>query len=68
VYKIKNGFEFENVTKKWDFDLPGFSNGISYVDLDIVVNNIDSPVSVYQNKASGNFLKVEFEGSEKNMV
>jgi hypothetical protein len=74
VYKNKNGFEFENVTKKWDFDLPGFSNGISYGDLDndgdldIVVNNIDSPAAVYQNKASGNFLKVEFEGSEKNKL
>lgn len=72
MYKNKNGYEFENVTKEWNFDLPSFSNGISYADLDndgdldLVINNIDSPASIYKNIATGNFLKIEFEGSEKN--
>lgn len=72
IYKNKNGYEFENVTKKWSFDLPSFSNGISYADLDndgdldLVINNIDSPASIYKNKATGNFLKIEFDGPEKN--
>mgnify|MGYP006100121167 CR=1 FL=1 len=72
IYKNKNGFEFENVTSKWNFALPSFSNGISYGDLDndgdldLVINNIDSPASIYKNNASGNFFKVEFEGAEKN--
>jgi hypothetical protein len=72
IYKNKNGFEFENVTNKWNFALPSFSNGISYGDLDndgdldLVINNIDSPASIYKNNASGNFFKVEFEGAEKN--
>ena len=72
IYKNKNGYEFENVTKKWGFDIPNFSHGLSYADLDndgdldIVTNNMDSEASIYKNNTTGNFLKVEFEGSEKN--
>ena len=48
VFKNKNGYEYENVTKKWSFDTPTFSHGISYADLDndgdldIVINNMES--------------------------
>ena len=35
-------------------------------DLDIITNNIDAPAFVYENKATGNFLKIELQGSEKN--
>ncbi|MFT3681910.1 MAG: VCBS repeat-containing protein [Ferruginibacter sp.] len=56
---------------------PSFSNGAVYADLDndgdldIVVNNIDAPVFVYeneQNKAGKNTsLSVRLEGSKKNI-
>ncbi len=72
VYKNKNGYEFENVTDKWGFDTPTFSHGISYADLDndgdldIVINNMETSASIYKNKANGNFLKIKFQGSDKN--
>ena len=72
IYKNKNGYEFENVTKEWGFDLPSFSHGLSYADLDndgdldIVTNNMGSEASIYKNNSNGNYLKVEFEGSAKN--
>jgi hypothetical protein len=72
VFKNKNGYEYENVTKKWSFDTPTFSHGISYADLDndgdldIVINNMESKAAIYKNKANGNFLKIKFKGSDKN--
>ena len=68
----KGDLVFEKVTKDWGFDTPSFSNGMAYGDLDndgdldIVVNNIDAPAFVYENKATGNFLKIELKGSDKN--
>jgi len=80
---LKN-YAFHN-TGKWMFrdeaealglSQPSFSNGSAYGDLDndgdldLVVNNINSPCFVYRNEAntkSGNhFLKVKFKGSGQN--
>jgi len=73
-YALKNNgnFDFEKVSKDWGFDTPGFSSGMAYGDLDndgdldIVTNNMESPAFVYENKATGNFLKVTLNGPEKN--
>ena len=58
-------------------DLKGTSNGIAYADfdndgdLDIVINNLNAPVSLYENqinKSKKKFLKVKFSGSPKNTL
>ena len=72
VFRNKSNLEFEKMTKEWGFDTPSFSNGMAYGDLDndgdldVVTNNIDAPAFVYNNKAKGNFLKINLEGPEKN--
>ncbi|MDC1505341.1 VCBS repeat-containing protein [Winogradskyella sp.] len=72
AFKNKGNLQFEKVSEKWGFDTPSFSNGMAYADLDndgdldVVINNIDAPAFVYENKATGNFLKIKVEGSEKN--
>ena len=72
IFRNKGNLEFEKVNKEWGFDTPSFSNGMAYGDLDndgdldIIINNIDAPAFVYENKATGNFLKIELQGSEKN--
>ncbi|WP_033957941.1 VCBS repeat-containing protein [Psychroserpens jangbogonensis] len=72
AFRNKGNLEFEKVTKDWGFDTPSFSNGMAYGDLDndgdldIITNNIDAPAFVYENKATGNFLKIDIQGSEKN--
>jgi enediyne biosynthesis protein E4 len=72
AFKNKGNLEFEKVSKEWGFDTPGFSSGMAYGDLDndgdldIVINNMESPAFVYKNNATGNFLKIKLEGSDHN--
>ena len=72
AFKNKGNFEFEKVTKDWGFDAPSFSNGMAYGDLDndgdldVVTNNMESEAFVFENKATGNFIKFNFEGPDMN--
>ena len=72
AFRNKSNLEFEKITEDWGFNSPSFSNGMAYGDLDndgdldIVTNNIESKAFVYENKATGNFLKIKLDGSENN--
>ena len=67
---------FTNVAESWGLAQPGFSNGAVYVDLnnsgnlDLVINNINAPASVYRNNAraiDGNsYLTVVLKGNGRN--
>ena len=68
---------FKNNAASLGLSQSSYSNGAAYGDLDndgdmdLVVNNINSPTFLYRNDAdqrSGNhFLKVKFKGPEKNL-
>ena len=76
MYQNSGDLTFKNVSKEWGFDQPTLSNGAAYADLDldgdldIVINNINSEVSVYENllNATNNyhFLRIRLEGDELN--
>ncbi|MGB0879611.1 MAG: VCBS repeat-containing protein [Polaribacter sp.] len=72
AFRNKGNLQFEKVTKDWGFETPSFSSGMAYGDLDndgdldVVINNMEMPAFVYENKATGNFLKIKLEGSNKN--
>ena len=77
--KVSNYF-YENVngqflkrSKAYGLDLKGISNGAAYADLDndgdldLVVNNINQPVAIYENTTNNdNFLKIKLVGNNKN--
>ena len=74
VYKNKGNLNFEKVNEKWGIQFKGFSNGSVYADLDndgdleIVINNIDDPASLFKNKsdASQNSIAIQFNGPDRN--
>ncbi|MBL4879732.1 MAG: VCBS repeat-containing protein, partial [Oleispira sp.] len=74
MFKNKGGFEFEKVNNAWGIEYKGFSNGVSYADLDndgdleIITNNIDDYASVFENKSSefNGYIKIQFDGERGN--
>lgn len=74
LFKNKGNLEFENMSDRWGFNVPSFSNGAAVGDLDndgdldLVVNNIDAEAFVYENTSSSrnNFLKVKLNGPKLN--
>jgi len=72
AFRNKGNLQFEKVSKAWGFATPSFSSGMAYGDLDndgdldVVVNNMESAAFIYENNATGNFIKFNLEGSENN--
>jgi hypothetical protein len=71
--------QFEDVSTQWGMDIPSFSNGAAYADLDndgdvdYVVNNINDSAFVYRNNsvqlkpAESNFLRIKCQGLSNNI-
>src|SRR4051812_4240547 len=72
AFHNEGNLRFGNVAEQWGLAQPGFSNGAVYVDLDnrgnldLVVNNIGSPASIYRNSARAlngtHYLTVQLHG------
>ncbi len=75
VFKNKGDFTFIKVNDLWNISKEGFSNGVSYGDLDndgdldVVLNNLDSTASVFENKtedANQNYIRIKLKGPKQN--
>ena len=84
AYKNNGNLNFSDVTKSWGLQIPSFSNGAAFADLDndgdldYVVNNINENAFLFRNnldplaksegKAEYNFLRVKMMGDVENKV
>jgi hypothetical protein len=80
VYRNSGGYVFDDVSKEWGVDQPSYTTSAVFSDLDndgdldLVLNNIDDPASVYENNlidkagpdSSSHFLLIHLSGSEFN--
>lgn len=76
AFRNDGDLTFTNAATEWGLAQPGFSNGAVYVDLnntgalDLVVNNVNAPASIYRNRARelnrNGYLSVVLQGSGAN--
>lgn len=75
AFKNLGNFEFEDISKRWGFDDPSFSNGSAYADLDndgdldLVVNNVNAKAFIYENTTDTlqqKSITIKLEGKGKN--
>jgi hypothetical protein len=78
LFKNNGDLTFTSMGETWGIDTPDYSNGSTYADLDndgdldLVVNNINGPASIYRNNAEslpGNhYLTVQLQGEGLNRM
>ena len=78
AFENSGDLHFQNRTSQWGMDIPSFSNGAAYADLDndgdldYVVNNINDPAFVFKNTArqrkehQNNYLRISLKGKAPN--
>ncbi|MCJ8164036.1 VCBS repeat-containing protein [Pontibacter sp. E15-1] len=82
AYRNKGNLTFSNETRNWGLEIPSFSNGAAYADLDndgdldFLVNNINDSAFVYRNnlytqkgkKGQQHYLRLKFKGAGGNLA
>jgi hypothetical protein len=76
IFKNKGDLTFKNQTKNWGLERASNSNGSVYADfdndgdLDLLINNINQAVFLYQNEANktSNYLKINLKGDQQNTL
>lgn len=77
IFHNQGNLRFIDKTQEWGLGNPSFSNGAAYGDLDndgdmdLVINNVNQPASIYRNNSrqidsASQFLQVELKGTDQN--
>ena len=81
AFENRGDLTFKDVSKDWGVNIPTFSNGAVYVDLDndgamdMIVNNVNDEALVYRNTSRDDkknmdkvhFLEISFKGGKQNI-
>lgn len=79
IYRNNGDASFTDKTKEWGWDIPSFSAGMAYADLDndgdmdVVINNTNMPATLLENTINENkedphhYLRIRFRGDTSNM-
>jgi hypothetical protein len=71
AFKNQGNLSFVDISDEWGFAEKSFSNGAAYADLDkdgdldLVINNIDDPAYVLENRSQSHYLQVEIQRNGK---
>jgi hypothetical protein len=72
AFRNRGNGQFEPAGADWKFDLEGISYGMAAGDLDndgdidLVLNNLNAPATIYQNTGSGSRVAVRLQGQAPN--
>jgi hypothetical protein len=76
-YRNNGDLTFKDSGEEWGLNIPSFSNGAAYADLDqdgdldYIVNNINDPAFIFENtlndsKEKPNYLRIKLQGKASN--
>ncbi len=78
LYENQSNLSFTDRSQSWGFTDPSYSHGAATGDLDndgdldLVINNTQDPVFIYENKTNSlkknNYLRVDLKGSQNNRM
>lgn len=79
AYRNLGNLTFEDSGDNWGLDIPSFSNGAAFADLDsdgdldYIVNNINDEAFIFENSAhsesaKNNFVRIKFKGPKTNTL
>lgn len=78
IFRNNGDITFADKTKEWGWDIPTFSSGMAYADLDrdgdidVVINNTNMEASLMENTlnenddSKNNYLRIQLNGDKQN--
>lgn len=74
-FRNNGDLTFKNTSEEWGLNVPAFSNGAAFADLDnngtmdLVINNINDEALVYRNNSDSahHYLQIQFKGDGNNI-